>query len=69
MKKLVNEYGAKVFDASTAQAYGYVEDGNATYSSALTALAKAAGIEEKYQVIRPKSAPFLFRFIDYERPT
>lgn len=56
-EKLVDEYGAKIFDAETAQAYGYVEDGNATYSSALTDLAKAAGIEEKYQVIRLKVRP------------
>ena len=52
--KLENEYGAKVFNAPTAEKHGYVEDGNASYGSALTELAKAANIEGPYQVVRLK---------------
>jgi signal peptide peptidase SppA len=53
-EKLVNEYGANVFIAKEAQALGYVDDANSDYSSALTSLVQAAGIDDKtdYQVVQ-----------------
>lgn len=50
--RLVNEYGANIFSAEKAQEFGYIDNGNANYDQALTALATAAGIQEgeKYQV-------------------
>jgi signal peptide peptidase SppA len=52
--KLVNEYGAQIFDAPTAQRLGYVDEGNSNYAQALTDLCAAAGIAEKeeYQVVQ-----------------
>ncbi|MCP5509373.1 MAG: S49 family peptidase [Chlamydiales bacterium] len=51
--KLVNDYGAHVFDAPKAMALGYVDEGNSSYSETLTALCQKAGIKEdqKYQVV------------------
>jgi ClpP class serine protease len=51
--KLVNVYGANVFDAKAAQEYGFIDNGNSNYDEALSALAKAAGLgeNEKYQVL------------------
>jgi protease IV len=58
-EKLVNEYGAHIFAAPVAQEYGYIDEGNSDYNSALSALTAAAGIDEKtpYQVIQ-FSPPF-----------
>lgn len=57
-EKLVNEYGAHVFIAPKAQEYGYIDDADADYSKALTALVQQAQIGEKeaYQVfeLQPK---------------
>lgn len=51
--RLVNDFGANVFDAKAAQEYGFIDNGNSDYDEALSALAKAAGIDEneKYQVL------------------
>ncbi len=51
--KLVNEYGAQVFVAGDAQKLGYVDDGNADYTVAVSELAKAAKISDnqRYQVM------------------
>lgn len=51
---LVNDYGAHVFIAEQARVYGYIDEANATYQTAITALAKAAAIPdgEAYQVIQ-----------------
>ncbi len=50
---LINDYGAKVFDASKAASLGYVDNGDSSYSQALLALCEKAGIkqDQKYQVI------------------
>ncbi len=57
--KLVQEYGAKVFDPVTAQSYGYVDFANATRNETLLALLKQANIDatKPYQVVslEPKS--------------
>lgn len=52
-EKLIDVYGANVFDAKLAQEYGFIDNGNAHYEEALSALAKAAGLgeSEKYQVL------------------
>ena len=54
-ERLINVYGAKVYDPVKAQKLGYVDNGNATYSFALKQLAEEAEIEEKYQVIEIKT--------------
>jgi signal peptide peptidase SppA len=57
--KLVQEYGAKVFDSETAQNYGYVDHANSSRDAALLALLEEAKIDptKTYQVIElePKS--------------
>lgn len=52
-EKLINQYGANVFDAETAAQYGYIDQGNAKYDETLRSLVSAAGIKEKesYQVL------------------
>jgi len=52
--KLKTVYGAQVFDPVTAAEHGYVDDGNATYNSSLTALVKEAAIDGEYQVVELK---------------
>ncbi|HCJ84081.1 MAG: hypothetical protein A2Y28_03315 [Chlamydiae bacterium GWC2_50_10] len=56
-EKLIQVYGAQVFDASKGQELGYVDVAGATYRDALASLAKAAGIEgdKKYQVFEIKA--------------
>lgn len=51
--KLVEEYGAKVFDPETALKYGYIDQANATRDQALLALLDAAGVDatKTYQVV------------------
>jgi signal peptide peptidase SppA len=51
--KLVQEYGAKVFDPVTAMNYGYIDHANVGRDQALLALLQAANVDEKktYQVI------------------
>jgi signal peptide peptidase SppA len=52
-ERLVNEYGAKVFDPVTAQQYGYVDVANATRDMALIDLLKEVNIDpaSTYQVV------------------
>lgn len=58
--KLINEYGAQVFDAKKAKEIGFIDDDNSSYEETLQNLVKAAKIPEKtaYQVveIRPKKS-------------
>ncbi|MCY3974811.1 MAG: S49 family peptidase [Simkaniaceae bacterium] len=62
---LVDTYGAKVFDAVTAQRFGYVDASDASYGSALTDLAKVAEIEGKYQVVELQNVrPFLADLVE-----
>ena len=51
--KLVEEYGAKVFDGPTAQSLGYIDVANSNYESALTELMIQANIDptKTYQVV------------------
>lgn len=51
--KLLNQYGAQVFDAIKAQELGYIDHANSSRDEALKALLAMAHIEEKhpYQVV------------------
>ena len=51
--KLVQEYGARVFDPVLAQEYGYVDQIEATRDSTLLALMKEANVDpaKPYQVV------------------
>ncbi len=51
--KLINEYGAKVFDPPTALEYGFIDHDKASYQDTLEALLQAAGIDmaKPYQVV------------------
>lgn len=55
--KLVNVYGAKVFEAGQAQTYGYIDVADATYQSTLTDLLAAASIDSQkpYQIVELKA--------------
>lgn len=56
-ESLIQDYGAQVFIAEEAEAIGFIDDGNSSYSSALRELAAAANIKEteKYQVLHIES--------------
>jgi protease IV len=51
--KLVDEYGAKIFDGPTAMELGYVDMANSDYETALTDLMKEAKIDsaKPYQIV------------------
>lgn len=51
--KLMNTYGAQIYDAPTALEYGYIDGADSSYSSTLAALAGAAQLQEhQYQVMQ-----------------
>lgn len=52
--KLINDYGANIFDAKAAQQNGYIDEGDITYEQALKKLLQAANIDtsKPYQVVR-----------------
>ncbi len=59
-EKLIEEYGAQVYDAPTAQKYGYTDVADSNYYQTMKALVEASEIpkEEDYQVVtlsRPKT--------------
>lgn len=56
-EKLISDYGAQVFGSNEAEAIGYIDVANAEYNTALSDLAKAAGIAEtqEYQVFKIQS--------------
>jgi protease-4 len=64
-EKLINEYGAAVFDVVKAQEFGYIDVANANYEDALQALMLAASIDPQhpYQVIELIPTLGLFGFI------
>lgn len=47
-KRLVEEYGAKIFVAPTAQALGFIDASGVSYNDALRTLAKKIGIDDDY---------------------
>lgn len=68
-EKLINEYGAQVYDPITAEKYGYIDDGNSSYSRSLKALVQEANITTNYQVIELKVVhPVLSGFIEGKSP-
>ncbi len=67
--KLINEYGAQVYDPVKAQEYGYIDDGNSSYNGALSTLTKEAGITDEYQVVELKVIhPVLSGLIEGKSP-
>ncbi len=52
--KLINVYGAQVYDPPKAREIGYIDESDATYFSTLKQLAKAAEIDQPYQVFELK---------------
>lgn len=60
---LTNQYGARIFSASTAQEYGYIDEAKATYDQTLRALVKATGLadEAEYQVFTIKQSSSLIK--------
>jgi len=54
--KLINDYGAKIFDGSAALERGYVDAANSSYADALSALMKQAGVDstKPYQIVQLK---------------
>ena len=52
-EKLVNEYGAQIFDSHKSKEIGYIDEDNATYNSTLIALMKDAkiDIDKSYQIV------------------
>ena len=62
-EKLIKEYGANVFISKTAQEYGYIDNGDATYDDTLKALVTKVGIDEKteYQVLQIEPYQSIFR--------
>ncbi len=62
-EKLINVYGAQVFDAEKAKEYGYIDVAGATYNQILGELVKAAGIKPdvKYQVLEIKTKESILR--------
>jgi len=53
-QKLVSEYGAQIFDPVKAEAYGYIDQANASRDEALLALLQEAKIDpsKPYQVVQ-----------------
>ncbi|MBA3956895.1 MAG: S49 family peptidase [Parachlamydiaceae bacterium] len=51
-EKLIKDYGAKIFSATTAKEYGFVDVAGIGYNDALREIVKQVGIEdENYQVV------------------
>lgn len=57
-EKLVQDYGAKVFPAKTAQEYGYIDESGVSMSEALTRLAQEIGIHDDYYQVVTLSQPW-----------
>lgn len=65
--KLINEYGAQIYVAKTAEELGYIDVANSNYTAAVAELVKTAGIPEdrSYQVMTIQPAhPFLADLAD-----
>jgi protease IV len=61
-EKLIEEYGAQVYDAATAQKIGYTDVSDANYFTTMQALVEAANIskDEDYQVVQLSSPKSFF---------
>jgi signal peptide peptidase SppA len=60
-EKLIEEYGAQVFDAVTSKKFGYIDVDNANYFQTMQALVEAAKIDkEDYQVVQLSIAKTFF---------
>jgi len=65
--KLVNDYGAQVYIAETAQQLGYIDVANTDYQVAVAELAKTAALPDVYQVMRISSPHPFFADIANEK--
>ena len=50
--KLLQDYGARVFIAKTAEQFGYIDESDSSYEEAMRELSEAANIEKAYQVVQ-----------------
>lgn len=57
-EKLIQEYGAKIFPAKTAQEYGYIDESGVSMSETLTRLAHQIGIKDDYYQVVTLSQPW-----------
>jgi protease IV len=57
--KLINEYGASIFDAQRAKKYGYVDTDDTYYEDALLAILEASKVDptKDYQVVELQPKP------------
>lgn len=63
-EKLINEYGAKVFPASVAKEYGFIDEDKASMEIAIRELTKHLGIEDDYyEVIQLESTKWFASLI------
>ncbi len=63
--KLIEDYGAQIFVAQTAQKLGYIDVADTDYSTAVAQLAKDAQIDSAYQVMKIEPVhPFLADLTD-----
>lgn len=68
-EKLIDEYGAKIFPAVEAQAFGYIDDAEANYTETLLSIVKAAGLEgQAYQVVQMENKNWLAELFKEESP-
>jgi len=67
-EKLVSDYGAKIYPASTALEIGLIDVDNASRKQALTDLIKECGIEENYQVVTLEKETWMDAFFDAKSP-
>jgi protease-4 len=58
-EKLVKEYGAGIFSAKDALAYGFIDGIDESIGEAIKKLAKEAGIEGEYQIIKLENKNWL----------
>jgi protease-4 len=67
--KLINEYGAQVFDAEKALEAGFIDATGASLSETLTLLASAIGVnDDQYQVIHMESKYWLSNLFTSRSP-
>ncbi len=67
--ELKEKLGAKVYPAPEAKEFGLIDVSGASRSEALTALAEAAGIEGKYQVVGFETSSWWKKLTEEETPS
>lgn len=69
-EKLINEYGAKIFDPVTAELYGYIDVADSSRDAALLALMQRANIDpsKPYQVVELQAKSELLALLSSQSP-